>query len=245
MAALKLSKVTAFVDEHIVDFHAARLASLKRLALTTVLKRKNPYLFKAKYVIAAPDLVRTVLDAHLSSQEETLFGSFLEELAIFVCDQTYGGKKAVAEGIDLVFQRDDITFLVVIKSGPNWGNSSQISKMKADFAKAVRIYKTNNRRAVVEYINGCCYGIDSQPDKDGYQKLCGQRFWSFLSGNPDLYLDIIEPLGHKAKERNDEFAQEYAKLQTRLTLEFARDFCETDGAINWNKLVQFNSGANR
>ncbi|GBE26604.1 modification methylase DpnIIB [bacterium BMS3Bbin03] len=46
------------------------------------------------------------------------------------------------------------------------------------------------------------YGRDNKPDKGEYQKLCGQRFWTFLSGDDLLYTDIIEPLGHKAKEKN-------------------------------------------
>ncbi|HEO65645.1 MAG TPA: hypothetical protein ENI73_07225, partial [Spirochaetes bacterium] len=43
-------------------------------------------------------------------------------------------------------------------------------------------------------------------DKNGvYFKYCGQRFWEFISGCLNLYLDLIKPLGHQAKERNDEY----------------------------------------
>jgi hypothetical protein len=49
-------------------------------------------LFKAKNQNTAHDLVKTILDAHLSSQEEGIFGGFLEELAIFICERVYGGK---------------------------------------------------------------------------------------------------------------------------------------------------------
>ncbi|MCB1935052.1 MAG: hypothetical protein KDF59_03835 [Nitrosomonas sp.] len=31
-------------------------------------------------------------------------------------------------------------------------------------------------------------------------KYCGQQFWEFISGTSNLYTDIIEPLGHEAKE---------------------------------------------
>ena len=61
---------------------------------------KNPYLFKAKDINTAQDFVTFILDAHLSSQEETIFGGFLEELAIFICSQVYSGQKSAAEGID-------------------------------------------------------------------------------------------------------------------------------------------------
>jgi hypothetical protein len=78
---------------------------------------------------SAGELVKQILDAYLSSQEETVFGDFLESLAIYVCSETYGGRKSATEGIDLDFEREGKRYIVSIKSGPNWGNSSQIKKM--------------------------------------------------------------------------------------------------------------------
>lgn len=91
-------------------------------------------------------------------------------------------------------------------------------------------------------LSGCCYGKDDKPDKGDYLKLCGQRFWEFISGNEHLYTDIIEPLGHKAKEKNEQFQVEYAKVVNRFTLEFSNEYCAPDGSIVWDKLVRFNSG---
>jgi len=54
-----------YVKERIApDFHDKRLASLSTLKLDAVLKRKNPYLFKAKAIVSAPDLVKQLLLAH-------------------------------------------------------------------------------------------------------------------------------------------------------------------------------------
>jgi hypothetical protein len=39
--------------------------------------------------------------------------------------------------------------------------------------------------------------------------------------------------------RNQEFDEEYAKIINRFTIQFAQNFCKTNGAINWDKLVQF------
>src|SRR5215203_4829807 len=122
MGELKLAEVTAFVEANIGTFHAKRLESLQQLKLNAVLARKNPYLFRAKNILTAHDLVVTILDAHLSSQEETIFGEFLEQLAIYICAMVYGGAKSAGEGIDLEFERDESKYLVAIKSGPNWAN---------------------------------------------------------------------------------------------------------------------------
>jgi len=211
--------------------------------LKEVLQRKNPYLFKVKNITTAGDFVKTILEAFLSSQEESLFGGFLEGLAVYVCGHVYNGKKSSSEGIDLEFEKETTKYIVSIKSGPNWGNSSQIKRMKDNFKKAKRILGTNaSTSANVIAVNGCCYGKDNSPDKGDYLKLCGQRFWCFISGNDTLYAEMIEPLGHKAKEKNDQFLEEYSKVVNRFSLEFIELFCDSSGAILWEKVVQFNSG---
>jgi hypothetical protein len=242
MSDLSSREIIGFIEPNIQQFHSRRLESLLTLQLRKILSRKNPYLFKAKNQNRAYELVKTVLDAHLSSQEEGVFGGFLEELAVFICGRVYGGKKSSAEGIDLEFEKDQTVYLVSIKSGPNWGNSRQVARMKDDFKRAKRIRGTNVKGVKVVAVNGCCYGKDDKPDKGDYLKLCGQRFWEFISGNEHLYTDIIEPLGHKAKEKNEQFQVEYAKVVNRFTLEFSNEYCAPDGSILWEKLVRFNSG---
>jgi len=240
MRPLEIDDVKIYVENNIGDFHSNRLRKLEKLKLDNVLKRKNPYLFKAKNVLTAQDLVKSLLDAYLSSQEETLFGDFLEDLAIFINGEVYGGKKSSAEGIDLEFDRDGARYIVSVKSGPNWGNSSQIKKMKDNFKKAKRILRTGRSNLRIIAVNGCCYGRDNNPDKGDYYKYCGQRFWGFISENEDLYVEIIEPLGHKAKEKNEEFLEAYARIINKFTFEFGEKFC-TDGMIDWSALVKFNS----
>ena len=241
MKPITQQEITDYVEANIQGFHQKRLDNLQKLKLMNVVKRKNPYLFKAKNINTAQDFVKTILDAFLSSQEEGIFGGFLEELAIFICAQVYGGQKSSAEGIDLEFEKDSIRYIVSIKSGPNWGNSSQIAKLRDNFRKAKRILSTNTSSTNVVAVNGCCYGKDRTSDKGDYLKLCGQKFWAFISGNDNLYTDIIEPLGHQAKEKNEQFMQEYAKVVNKFTFEFIGTFCDADGNILWGKIVRFNS----
>ncbi len=90
MNSLALSDIFLYVEENISEFHTKRLEKLNDLNLEEVLFRKNPYLFKAKNILTAEVLVRSIVDAYLSSQEETIFGDFLEGIAIFVCSKVYG-----------------------------------------------------------------------------------------------------------------------------------------------------------
>lgn len=241
MRRANISDVLEYVEENIEAFHKKRVSSLDTLSLSRVLKRKNPYLFKAKHVLTSEEIIRGLIDAHISSNEETIFGDWLEGLAIFISSQVYGGWKSGIQGVDLEFDHDKIRYIVNIKPGPNWGNSSQISKMKSDFKTAQRTLRTGNSKLNIICVNGCCYGREKKTDKGDYHKYCGQKFWEFISGNSSLYTDIIEPLGHKAKKRNDDFLNSYSKRINMFTLEFGKMFCDSSGAIDWKKLVEFNS----
>lgn len=243
MNNLKINDVLSYVEENIGTFHKKRIQSLDDLKLSQVLKRKNPYLFKAKYVLTADQIIKGIVDAHISSNEETIFGDWLEGLAIFINEKVFDGRKSGITGIDLEFDNNDIRYIVTIKSGPNWGNSSQVKKMVDDFRIAKKTLRTSNSMLQIIAINGCCYGIDKKPDKGDYFKYCGQKFWGFISGNDSLYTEIIEPLGYKAKEKNDDFLISYSQMINKFTREFTIEFCNDAGDIDWNKLVIFNSSS--
>lgn len=242
MNQLNIKDLTQYVEANISVFHEKRIKSLDNLKLDKVLKRKNPYLFKAKHTTTSEQIVRGIVDAHISSNEETIFGDWLEGLAIFINEKVYNGRKSGIPNIDLEFDKDGVRYIITIKSGPNWGNSSQIKKMVSDFKTAKKTLRTSNSQLNITAINGCCYGADNSPDKGDYFKYCGQAFWSFISGNANLYIDLIEPLGHKARERNEDFQKSYAQMINRFTKQFSNDYCNDDGEINWDKLVRLNSG---
>jgi len=245
MKKLNLKSVTQYVEKNIGEFHQKRLDIVNGIKLKEVLKSKNPYLFKAKNVSSANEIVEGILNAYLSSSEEGIFGNWLERLAIFINDSVYQGRKALVDGIDLDFDKDGLRYLVSIKSGPHWGNDSQIKKMCDQFDSVRRRLATSGGKGSIICVNGCCYGKSREQSeyksKGNYYKICGKRFWELISGEPDLYIKIIEPLGHEAAEKNNEFKTSYGNLVNRLTKEFLDDFCRVDGSIDWEKLLIFNS----
>lgn len=242
MKKLDLEKVNEFVNNNIVVFHNNKIKSLQSLNLKSILRKKNPYLFKAKNVGIASELIKNILDAFLSSSEEKLFGDFLEELAIFISGETCNGHKSAATGVDLEFFNNDIHYLVSIKSGPNWGNSGQKRKQEEDFNNAVKVLKQSNRVINPQPVLGICYGrVKTNYHVKGAMKVVGQNFWYLISENENLYTDIIEPLGYRAKQHNDNFIKQKDRVLNIFTEEFIKEFCD-DGEINWRKLVEFNSG---
>jgi hypothetical protein len=247
MPQLNLADVVGYIHANIgPQFHAKKIAKIRDLSLDDVIKRKNPYLFRAKGSNSAHDFVKSVLDATVSSGEETTFGNFLENIAIFVCEKVYDGRKSGVVGLDLEFEESGKKYLISIKSGPCWGNSGQIRNLINNFNSAKRTLATSGGAVGMQImcIEACCYGVDNSPDKGTHFKLCGQRFWELISGgNEMLYRDIIEPLGHHAKERSGEIELLCSEKLNLFTAAFVDRFCD-EGTINWDRLILFNSGKN-
>lgn len=241
MDTLTTTEINSYVNENIVDFHQRRLAAIKELSLTKLIK-KNPYLFKAKNINKASDLIESTMDAFLSSSEEKMFGDFLEGLAIFVSSKTCGGSKSSCQGIDLEFKKDETYYLVTIKSGENWGNSSQHKKMIEDMGDATKRLKQSQHVRNVQCVLGICYGKSKTTfHEKNYLRIVGQNFWAFISNIASLYLDIIEPIGFRAREHNDQYEKERSAISNILTKNFIEIYCDPTGKIKWDLVVKANS----
>ena len=241
----------AFLAEHVMTpFYLKRLEALQKMKLHDVLKRKNPYLFKAKNIDLAGDLAKSIVDAFLSSQEETLFGNLLEGFAIYVAQTQYDGFKSARKSLDLEFQRDNVYYIVGIKSGIHWGNADQISTMKSNFKRAREELRNEGVEQEIVAVNGCIYGKDAKPlkiDVDAdktYFKYAGQEFWHFISGDDNLYRQIIVPIDVEARIKDEAFRAAYISKINEMTADFSLNFLNT-GQIDWLKLVDYVSGRER
>lgn len=234
--------IKEFVQENIGSFHLRRIENIKALKLNQVLKNKNPYLFRAKNLNTADELVAALLDARQSSSEEGSFGRFLEELAIYVAKITVGGEKSGIEGIDIELKRDKVRYLIAVKSGKNWGNASQHAKLRDNFKRAVKVLKQSKYVGEIQPTLGIAYGNFKTVNTGGFLHIGGQSFWGLISGDTNFYVDLIEPLGHAAEQHNKEFDKEKIATYKRLTREFVNQYCDADENIDWPRLVHFVSG---
>lgn len=249
MGKLNYKKLNLFIATDVIQpFYKIRLKKINSINFKILAKRKNPYLFKAKNIETAGDLAKNILDAFLSSQEETIFGDLMENLAIYVCKQVYGGEKAKKgkfRSVDLIFKKNKKIYIVSIKSGPNWGNSDQINIMRKNFKKAKQILYSEIGQKQIFAINGCMYGKDNRPHKKhiknpqlSYDKICGQAFWELISGDKELYKRIIQPLDKEAKKKDGEFKKVYIRKINEMTKEILELFC-TKNNLDWDKIIEY------
>lgn len=228
--------VAAALDE----FYQRLSEKLRDINLREILKKKNPYLYRAKGISNAAQIVDGILAAYLSSSEETIFGNvFFEPLAIAVS----GGQKAVTEGMDITVDRDNVIYSIAVKSGISVFNGDSRKRQEQNFQSAAKRVQ-QARKAYIPVV-GYGYGTKRiRPGKEKfYWELAGQEFWAWLTGDPDFYLKIVQYMGPTPEEYAQRFDEIYNGAENRLLREFTMEYCDAQGFIDWDKLVRFNSGA--
>lgn len=90
-----------------------------------------------------------------------------------------------------------------------------------------------NPKSVTEIVN---QALDRIFDVQQY------TFFSNLTSHLVSLSDVAIILDTHLKTYNASFTEEKSKIANKLSLEFLRTFCNSDGSINWEKLVEWNSG---
>lgn len=224
------------------EFYNSLLSKIDTINIKDIIKRKNPYLYRAKAMQSASEIVESVLSATVSSSEETIFGNcFFEPLAIAAS----GGNKALAEGVDIMVEdkEENTIYAIAVKSGPSVFNADSKKRQEQNFTAARKL--AQQAKSLYEPIIGYSYG-KKRPTGKGkptiYRELAGQDFWAELTGDSEFYLKIIRYMGNKPEMYLEKYRESYNKASNRLVRQFTADFCDEDGGINWDKLVQFNRG---
>lgn len=244
MPKLNLSskKLEALIRESLADFYKRRVAKLNGLDLTDTLKTKNPYLFRAKGIQKASEIVAELLQAYMSSSDETIFGdAFFEPIAKSVS----GGQVGGGEGVDVLRENETTVTVISVKSGPNWGNADQWKRQKQNFESLRhRLQKLHKR---FDPVLGYGYGrrnTDSTPSRN-YRQRSGQAFWEELTGDPDFYLKLIRLMKDYPQKHRKLYQTEWNKAVNRFEREFLNNFSTPAGEIDWEKFVEFNSSKDR
>ncbi|HEX5705950.1 MAG TPA: PmeII family type II restriction endonuclease, partial [Pyrinomonadaceae bacterium] len=164
---------------------------------------------------------------------------------IFVSHTLYGGFKSDLKSVDLEFEREQVYHIVGIKSGTSWGNADQVNRMRDNFKSARGVLRERGVRGEIVAVNGCIYGKDANPFKahsdpqKQYYKYAGQAFWHFISGDDDLYREIIVPIDEEARQKDEAFKKAYAAKVNELTQEFTANFMTPESQIDWIKLIEY------
>ena len=232
-------KVFEAIGKALTEFYTSLTSNLDKIDVDKILKKKNPYLYRAKGISSAGQIIDGILSAYVSSSEETIFGNtFFEPLAIVVS----GGQKAVTEGVDITVDKDNTIYSIAVKSGTSVFNADSRKRQEQNFQAAQK--RAQQARKAYFPIVGYGYGkknVTARNEKF-YKELAGKDFWEWLTGDADFYTKIIRFMGTKPDEFAKDFEEAYSRAQNRMVRDFTVRYCKEDGTIDWDKLVEYNSG---
>ena len=201
------SQVESEANAAIVDF-TTKLRRKLAEPPEKLVTRKNPFLFRVRVDSDAYEFAQMITNAYLSSSEETMFGNVLEEIAISICRHSIGGWKSSADKVDLEYTRDNTRYVMQIKSGTNWGNSSQRQSLVNSFQKATRILRQGNPDLNIRCIEGICYGKSMIRDLGTHTRYVGHSFWKEISNWDGTAVAVMELIGTHASNGLDEVREE-------------------------------------
>lgn len=227
------------IKESLENFYQRRIAKLSGLKLRDALKKKNPYLFKAIGLEKVSELVERLLADYMSSSDETIFGDAFFEPIAKICS---GGVVSPSEGVDIAIETETVYKAISIKSGPNIFNASQAKRMNDEFLSLQRrLYKIHKK---FDPVLGHGYGtkVSSSTKNRNYRIVSGQALWEELTGDPDFYIKLIELMCDYPRNHRIEFEKEWSKAVNRFERDILNEFSMSDGSIDWQKLIEFNSG---
>lgn len=232
-------KVMEAIGIALTDFYTSLTNTLNHIDVDKILKRKNPYLYRAKGICSAGQIVDGILAAYVSSSEETVFGNtFFEPIALVVS----GGQKAVTEGVDITVDKDNTIYSIAVKSGTSVFNADSRKRQEQNFQSAQK----RAQQAHKAFLPVVGYGYGKKKVKPGsekfYRELAGKDFWEWLTGDAEFYTKIITYMGTRPDDYVKEFEEAYAKAENRMIREFTAKYCKEDGSIDWDMLIKFNSG---
>jgi len=190
----------------------------------------------------AEEIAEKMFEIHTEKSKQTHYGKVYERIV-----ENFKGVEKIEsdsklKGIDYKIEDLDTVYFLSHKSGANWANSSQGRDQSKSFERARE--SVLDKRTVC--INTCSYGVDDKPHKDtefsNYYKLCGQRTWEFLSGDPNFYSKINASIRRVKKD-----LRVYDTVSTKAE-RFLKDFkhhcTNEDGTVNWDTLLRINSSKN-
>lgn len=246
---MKIVQIEDVVDEiqrAIQNYREKLLLSLTSMVPGEMLPKKNAYMYACRTVFLY-EFACEIVNAAFASSEETLYGKVFEGLvhAILSVILPDSASKASAEGLDGDIVRNDTRYLLSVKSGRNWGNSSQVKQQEASFKKAKRRIMQDDKEHKLVTVMVVCYGSAKKLDISyADMKVEGQAAWCFLTGNPNFYTDMVRVMNTGAREFSGQVRLAKEEAVTRMLLELQKfqdpitghiDFCRILGKFHSDK----------
>jgi hypothetical protein len=137
-----------------------------------------------------------MIKSYMSSSRETRYGDWLQTVAERAAELRFGSIRSV-KPLDYAFFENTRAYILEIKSGDNWGNSSQWKQLATNFDNIELQFKGLRTINVLAHA-----GMEKAKQRrgklaDSHYLLEGPNFWKFQTGHTNFFSKYITPIfGH-------------------------------------------------
>jgi hypothetical protein len=236
------ANIEKFISEHVNEFCQQRIQELQQFTLSQI-ALENSYLLKLqdRYFFDASCLVGFWLDTALLSNDTILFDKFLENTTISLFTQLFQWKKSLRMEHIIYLETPQSLYIAYIKPRIN----SSATRSIKDSIKALQVevqQLVNPKNKSVQPVLGVCWGPNIWVNAEGILFLSGRSFWSLVDDGEWAFNKILAAFSLSTVKHSEIYHNKKAAILNSLTREFLEKFCDVEGAIDWSRLIGFNSG---
>ena len=221
---------------HFTDFLARKIQAIKEISLTDM--EINPFLvatIQAQFGIKTQhDLASWLVRQRVERSTVTGFGSTLQNIAKEFCHEK------PLPNLTARMTRNGNTYNIIIKSGPN--HNTHVTN---GIQQALLNSKKIEPHSVPVF--GMCYGNQESVGNivkkyaNKVNQIVGEEFWTFVSGDPNCYrqiLEIAKDVGNHYKDRSGDSLNQVMEKKTKHIANELESLYGSDPDIFWKNIVE-------
>lgn len=222
------------VNKIIIDSLAElKLVERKEISFPILLSKCNPYELCVNSR-TVENVVDFIMQTHKQTSSKTIWGNYLESIAVKVCNHILNGFKSSEECTDLEWVIEGKNHYRGWKSSPNWCN--------ADQKRAVNLKEKN--MMITENFGSfkvlTSYGKTTKKRvKKGFIQLSGQDAWEEISGDGELYNKIMIGIQLNCDIIGQFLENIYISDRDKSITWFTENFTNKDKTINFVNINKY------
>jgi hypothetical protein len=233
-------RIASAIKRLTLEFQKKKLERLEDISVKELFAKIDPFLLNLSDISIALKWATVNLDRFMSDSEETLKGQMYERIAFAIAALRFG-TITTKDPFDIRIFKDKL-YLLEVKSGANWGNSSQWKALEERFKNAIQ--ELSSEYSDIQPLLGICYGKGSQRIKRGIiLELKGPIFWEFLTDDSNFYWSL--PLMFEEGSRY--YIGRYRIARNNAIQRLVKEitpFCFRNGELNKKFILEYSSAKN-
>lgn len=210
----------------------------KKIPFPKLLAKSNPYEL-AVNCDSIECLVDFVLASHKQTSSKTIWGNYLETIALNISKITINGYKSKEECTDIEWMFDEVKHYRGWKSSPKWCNSDQ--KRTANLKESE--LKDTKNFGTFKILTS--YGKTTEKRvKNGFIQLSGQDAWYDISLDDELYNKVMVAITNNSKIIGLFLENIYISDRERIITWMKDNFLNNNNTINFIKINKYVSSRN-